>query len=487
MKPSPAVVAVAAALSAPLVSAIHLAPRSEASPRTLSLPIERRHVPDILAHERARLRKRQTSGTVEQTLDNDQSLYYANITLGTPAQSLRLHIDTGSSDLWANTASSSFCLARTDNCEGGTYSSAQSSTYRLVNDLFNISYVDGSAAVGDYVTDTLGFGGVTLTDFQFGIGEVSSSSQGVLGIGYMSNEVQVQRANLDPYPNLPQALVDAGHIASNAYSLWLNDLDASTGEILFGGVNTEKYEGELATLPILSEGGEYFELSLALTGVTNAGSDLSSSSSFPTAVLLDSGATLTYLPNDITQEIYNSVQAVYQSDVGAAYAPCALASSSATIDYSFSGVTIKVPYNELFLSAGTNNFGQPITFTNGEEACLFGIAPAQSGMAVLGDTFLRSAYVVYDLSNNEISLAQTVFNSTTDNIQMITKGDNGVPNATPVFDPVGDVSATTGGARLGDSSATANPFNAGSKDKQASSMGAMVAAVFAIAATFVLS
>ncbi|EXJ62641.1 hypothetical protein A1O7_03079 [Cladophialophora yegresii CBS 114405] len=482
MKTSPAVVAVAAAaaLSAPIVSAIHLAPHSDASPRTLSLPIERRHVPDILAHEKSRLRKRQTSGTVEQTLDNDQSLYYANITLGTPAQSLRLHIDTGSSDLWVNTASSSFCLSSADNCEGGTYSSSQSSTYKFVNDQFNISYVDGSAAIGDYVSDTLRFGGVTLNDFQFGIGETSSSQQGVLGIGYMSNEVQVQRANLDPYPNLPQALLNAGHIATNAYSLWLNDLDASTGEILFGGVNTEKYEGELATLPILSESGEYYELTLALTGLTNAGSDLSSSSSLPTAVLLDSGATLTYLPNDIVQEIYNSVQAVYQSDVGAAYAPCALASSSATIDYTFSGVTIKVPYNELFLSAGTNNFGQPITFSNGDEACLFGIAPAQSGMAVLGDTFLRSAYVVYDLENNEISLAQTVFNSTTDNVQMITKGENGVPNASPVSDPASDVSATNGGARLGESSATGT--NAGSKDKQASSMSAMVVAVFAVAA-----
>ncbi|KIW71031.1 hypothetical protein PV04_03249 [Phialophora macrospora] len=481
MKSSTAVVAVAAALSAPLVSAIHLAPRSEASPRTLSLPIERRQVPDILAHEKSRLRKRQSSGTVEQTLDNDQSLYYANITLGTPAQPLRLHIDTGSSDLWVNTASSSFCQSSQNPCDGGTYSSSQSSTYRLVNDQFNISYVDGSGAAGDYVSDTLEFGGVTLNNFQFGIGEVSSSQQGVLGIGYMSNEVQVQRANMDPYPNLPQALLNAGHIASNAYSLWLNDLDASTGEILFGGVNSDKYEGELATVPILSTSGQYFELTIALTGVANAGTDLSSSSSLPAAVLLDSGATLTYLPNDITQEIYNAVQAVYQTDVGAAYAPCTLASSAATVDYTFSGVTIKVPYDELFLSAGTNNFGQPITFADGEEACLFGIAPAQDGIAVLGDTFLRSAYVVYDLSNNEISLAQTVFNSTTDNVQMITMGDNGVPNATPVTTPVSDVSAGTGGAINGDSSATAG-FNAASRDRKASGMSAMVGAVVAVAA-----
>ncbi|KIW27385.1 uncharacterized protein PV07_07126 [Cladophialophora immunda] len=488
MKSSVAVVA-ATALAAPLVSALHLAPRSSSSPpRTIGLPIERRHVPDILAHERSRMRKRQTQQTVSQTLDNEQSLYYANITLGTPAQSLRLHIDTGSSDLWVNIASSSFCESGQDACEGGTYDSSASSTYKLVNDQFNISYVDGTGAVGDYVADTLQFGGVSLTDFQFGIGESSSSQQGVLGIGYMTNEVQVQRAGMDAYPNLPEALVKAGHIASNAYSLWLNDLDSSTGEILFGGVNTEKYEGELATIPIIPSNGVYFQLAIALTGLVSSGSDLSSSSSLPAAVLLDSGATLTYLPNDITQDIYNQVQAVYQTDVGAAYAPCSLSSSSATIDFTFSGQTIRVPYNELFLDAGTNNFGQPITFENGEEACLFGIAPTQGSMAVLGDTFLRSAYVVYDLANNEISLAQTVFNSTGSNVQEITTGEKAVPNATPVSNPVTDVSAGTGGARLGaaTSSSPLGDTNSGSLDKgSARPMAAMVAAVVAIAALVV--
>lgn len=477
MKYSAAAIVAAAAS----VSALSIAPRSSSTTsKTLSLPIQRRQVSDILAHERSRMRKRATQGTVLQDLDNEQSLYYANLTLGTPAQSLRLHIDTGSSDLWVNTASSSFCEESSNPCDGGTYDSSQSSTYKLVNNDFNISYVDGTGASGDYVSDTLSFGGVSLSNFQFGIGEVSSSSEGVLGIGYMTNEVQVQRAGGETYPNLPQALLNANHITSNAYSLWLNDLDSSTGEILFGGVNTDKYSGDLSTIPILSTDGEYFELAIALTGVKNAGTDLSSSS-LPAAVLLDSGATLTYLPDDITQDIYNTVQAVYQTDVGAAYAPCSLADSTSTVEYTFSGATISVPYNELFLSAGTNNFGEPITFSDGTEACLFGIAPANGGMAVLGDTFLRSAYVVYDLSNNEISLAQTVFNSTTDNILQVTK--SAVPNASPVANPVTDVSASTDGARLGDGSATASGFSNGAAAQKVSVVGGVLVGAFVLGFT----
>jgi hypothetical protein len=71
-----------------------------------------------------------------------------------------MHIDTGSSDLWCNSASSSLCEQNPDPCTAsGTYDSSSSSTYKLVNNDFNISYVDGSGAAGDYVTDTLSIGG----------------------------------------------------------------------------------------------------------------------------------------------------------------------------------------------------------------------------------------------------------------------------------------------------------------------------------------
>jgi hypothetical protein len=74
-----------AALSASSVSAISLAPRSD-SPRVIGLDIERRDI-NPLDHDRSRRRKR--AGTVAETLDNEETLYFANITIGTPAQSLR--------------------------------------------------------------------------------------------------------------------------------------------------------------------------------------------------------------------------------------------------------------------------------------------------------------------------------------------------------------------------------------------------------------
>jgi hypothetical protein len=74
-----------AALSASGVSAISLAPRSS-SPRVVSLDVQRRGV-DPLDHDKIRRRKR--AGTVTEILANEETLYFANITLGTPPQSLR--------------------------------------------------------------------------------------------------------------------------------------------------------------------------------------------------------------------------------------------------------------------------------------------------------------------------------------------------------------------------------------------------------------
>lgn len=104
-------------------------------------------------------------------------LYLCNISLGTPEQTLGVVIDTGSSDLWVNTPNSTYCEENQKDCDYyGTYDSSDSSTYSYVNTDFNISYADGSGAAGVYATETLRIGGTTLKDFQFGIGDSSSSA-----------------------------------------------------------------------------------------------------------------------------------------------------------------------------------------------------------------------------------------------------------------------------------------------------------------------
>lgn len=403
---------------------------------------------------------------------------------------MRLVLDTGSSDLWCNAADSNLCSSLSNSCStSGSYDSDSSSTYSHVSSDFNISYADGSGAAGDYVTDTLRIGDVTINDFQFGVGYSSTSSgesihafclvavrliefasiEGVMGLGYVSNEAQVDRFGQDPYPNLPQAMVGKGLIKSNAYSLWLNDLGANTGSILFGGVNKAKYHGELETLPIQTVDGSYSEFFIALTGVALASESDShsySSGSLPAAVLLDSGSSLTYLPDSLAENIYDDLDIVYESSSGVAYAPCSLADENVNISYTFSSPTISVGIDELILESG------PLYFKDGTRACVFGIVPAGESTAVLGDTFLRSAYVVYDLANNEISLASTNFNPSENDILEIGSGDESVPGATQVANPVTSVAVDNGsGARIGGPTGSVSTDLPAATDGAADTMG----------------
>ncbi|KAK4169245.1 putative aspartic-type endopeptidase opsB [Cladorrhinum sp. PSN259] len=397
--------------------------------RVVGLETERRAATNP-AH-RDKLRRR---GSLEVGLDNEETLYFINSTVGTPPRSVRLHLDTGSSDLWVNTPASSLCSQNSQPCRyAGTYNANSSSTYEYIGSYFNISYVDGSGASGDYVSDTVSFGGQKINRLQFGIGYSSSNSQGILGIGYPLNEVQVGRAGLRPYKNLPAQMVEEGLIQSNAYSLWLNDLDANKGNILFGGVDAEKYHPPLMSLPVESEAGVYAEFMITLTKLTLGNKRIGGNLAL--AVLLDTGSSLTYLPDTMVQEIYNAVGAQYDSDANAAYVPCSLANDKTRLNFTFTSPTISVEMNELVLDLITSS-GQRPTFSNGVTACLFGIAPAGTGTNVLGDTFLRSAYVVYDLANNLISLAATKFNTTATRVLEIGTGENSVPGATRVQNPV---------------------------------------------------
>ena len=373
------------------------------------------------------------------------------MTLGTPGQKLRLHIDTGSSDLWANAASSDLCQSRFDPCSvSGTYDPDKSSTSKLISNDFNISYVDGSGALGEYRSDTLNIGGQTLESLQFGLGLSSSSPEGILGIGYPINEVQVNRNNKKSYSNVPQAMADAGLTQSSAFSLWLDDLESSTGSILFGGIDTNKFKGELGTLPIQQEFGLFAEFLITLTGVSLTAKGKSNdfnNQNLPTPVLLDSGSSLTYLPDDLTKSIYDALDVTYESREGTAYVDCRLADTNVTLDFTFTSPKISVPMNELVINSGPQD-GGTATFDDGTPLCIFGISPAEGTTAVLGDTFIRSSYLVYDLSNNEISIAQTDFNATDSNVVEIGTGSSAVPSATHVGDPVEAQVSQTGAARI---------------------------------------
>jgi Eukaryotic aspartyl protease len=248
---------------------------------------------------------------------------------------------------------------------------------------------------------------------------------------------------------LPYALASSGVIASPAYSLFLNSFDATTGTILFGGVNKAKYEGELETLPVLPVYDNYYSLAIALTEISIEGSSgkvVTTTKNLPLAVSLDSGSTLTSLPQELVDAIYTAIDATYDSKLGYAYVNCSTTSDVAgNITYAFSGATVTVPMSQLVFEVEDAGFP--------EGTCAVGIVPSEPGVNILGDSFLRSAYVVYDLANNEISLANAKYGNDDDDILEIGTGSDAVPGAKLVASAV---SSATGNGVAATATTTAS-------------------------------
>lgn len=402
-------------------------------PNTVGFSFSKRHVD---AREAPHLTRRQTKGTVQAGLDNELVLYLINVTVGTPPQPFSLQLDTGSSDIWFPAANADVCQQSAQECPLGTYDAESSSSLRLNQDLppFQIEYVDGTQISGQYISDILNIGSTQLTNMTMAAAtRLNALGVGIMGIGFAFGESGVQTANFQ-YPNIIDVLQSEGFINRRAYSLWLDDIESLTGSVLFGGIDTDKYHGNLVGLPIQpdSRTGQIESFSVAWTGltITGSGNNADLSPQQPTAAILDSGSTIMLLPDEIANNILKGVGAVTDQTYGGVV-PCDLVNDDLTFSFTFGGqggAMVNISIAE-FLTPIQFQDGSFAQLDDGKQACSFGVQAANGNPVILGDTFLRSAYVVYDLENQVIGLAQTNFdaNRGTGNVQAFASGSGGIP------------------------------------------------------------
>jgi hypothetical protein len=346
-------------------------------------------------------------------------------------------------------------------CPYAKFDSAKSSTFENTNQTFGIIYGSGSAN-GTYVTDTVTVGGATVQNQQFGLVTTTAdilTNQGSLGGGVGSSPSVSQ--NSGPvsdgifglgYPQLTASTSDGGQvynpfvfnlvqnkvIADPVFSIYLNSASATgnSGEIIFGGVDQSKYSGELAYMPVagLQSGSDgnpldaifggsgssqvyaywmvYGQGFNVVNGITSP--NLTMSTTVP--VILDTGTTLTYLPQKVAQEIALSV--ANQNDIaidqqaGVYVVGCDVANSNAQVQIQFS-TSSKVTDSPITFSVPVSQLVIPLDGTSASTAsqCIFGIAPSSgsssssSNLYLIGDSMLRSAYMVFDMGQNRVGLA----------------------------------------------------------------------------------
>ncbi|KAI7907176.1 aspartic peptidase domain-containing protein [Cokeromyces recurvatus] len=405
--------------------------------------------------------------------------YLIEIGIGTPPQKFNLTLDTGSSDIWIT---SSKCK-KPNYCPDMKFIESDSSTLNETNSLFEIQYGSGSAK-GKIAYDTIvvnenqlilpaqRIGLATITQ---GFSSPNRITSGVLGLGFsgLSN---------DPNENtFMMNLVKKKIINEPVFSIYLNRQSeyGYKGEIILGGYETDKLMGLLQFLPVVpyeaSNGkplvGRYYNTQKGIYKYwTVPGQALTvydqNSLIYETkfedvqAAILDSGTTLSYFPKDIVLEVLKTITVTD-------YEPLTLNGGeiqayqikncnqhmtnkkSLSFDFQFSSsasmfstttaiVVIRVPLNELVLPQDTNDI-------NTAETCLFGLAPLSSGFStsigssgswILGQTVLRSAYIIHDMKELQIGIGSmfnndTLSSNTISSSLMRTK--NGLHNSMIIF------------------------------------------------------
>ena len=400
------------------------------------------------------------SGVVHATLTQSSNKleYTIDITLGTPPQvcvlrqchhlstnvfphqRFSLPIDSGIDVLLVPSANDTLCHSAGNICTSGTFDSNASSTFAESGDIFNFKDDLDNSVVGGNVADSLSIDGSSeIPQVQFGL--VMSGSnypRAVMGIGWNLNDENGGQINSVVFETYEQGVIN-----STAISVYLNEYNATTGAMIFGGIDTTKYSGDLVGLPFQSDptgsqSAYYVTLtSVSVTDYTGVSTQLTSHG-FRQSAQLRMGTSATLLNTDIYQQLAKGF-GVIKVDGGARAVPCNYANSNVTINYQFGGSDGPVIAVAISQIIGTQ-YTSPNDFPGSSGYCDFGIGPTTDGLVILGHSFLRSAYVVYDQQNHQAAIAQARYGVSSSRIVVI-------PRASTL--PLVSSTATAVGTQLG--------------------------------------
>lgn len=207
---------------------------------------------------------------------------------------------------------------------------------------------------------------VNVTDQVFGLNNLSYSIPiCILGLSPSPSIIDIR------YSLVLDSMVSQGLIASRAFSLDLRSVDSPTGSLIFGGVDTGKYTGELAKLPIVDpadkpSGAIRYWINMISVGLTipNGNSGLLASGELP--VFLDSGGTLSRFPNETFFAIGDVFPgAVWNETVGYYLVDCDASNQTGSVDFGFGedmdAKVISVAYKDFIWNLPT------------DDACVLGV------------------------------------------------------------------------------------------------------------------
>jgi len=180
--------------------------------------------------------------------------YYGTISIGTPRQDFRVVFDTGSANLWVPSSScgSLACALHS------TFNLSASSTFVPLTENSSsqkIAIRYGSGTVHGHVAkETVRIGTVEAHDQTFALAEEERSPafavahfDGILGLGFRSISVGF-------FPPVLETLTKQKAIPKAIFAFYLPKDTKAQGEVTFGALNPNCYQGSIAWTPVTRDG-----------------------------------------------------------------------------------------------------------------------------------------------------------------------------------------------------------------------------------------
>lgn len=428
----------------------------------------KRNLKRDLAVREDRRRKRGVGVAPLVDIDIDAS-YAATVQIGTPAQNFDVIMDTGSSDLWVLDSSCSYCA----NAGLTVFNMDKSSTLQTSSSPFKVSYGSGDVA-GRIATETVSMAGFTVTNQPFGlvdeaVGSTASGQQtslidaplsGLMGLAFQALtvdpttvtpwwQVLAQSTWQDPefgvFMRRFRGQASAGRVENNG------------GEIVFGGLNTSMFVGQMNYISITGSNQDYWRI--PVDDVTLNGKSLGYKSSAANAAI-DTGTTMIAAPASVVEAIYSAIGgAVSMSSAGMdgyyAY-PCS------------TNVNFAMTYGGQSYAINNDDFNMGPASTDGS-LCMGGVftfdtSPNSRLAWIVGATFLKNVYSSYRYNPSAVGfapLASGVQEAGTDlgtstNPNGVGGGGRNGTSGTPITD-----SSPTGTQKISATGSIGNPVGSG--------------------------
>ncbi|KAJ1330672.1 hypothetical protein BSLG_009124 [Batrachochytrium salamandrivorans] len=368
------------------------------TPVPITVPIERNVnfsvTPEVLASQASMLQRRYgppvskkqnafkavASLSVPKNLELTNSAdaqYYGSISLGTPPQNFLVQFDTGSANLWvpSTRCPDLGCINH------ARFDATLSSTWNSVPGKFSIDYGSGSIT-GVMASDVFSIAGLTVPSQVFAESVTSPGStfqttkfDGVLGLGLQA--IALNNA-VTPLSNM----VSQGLIPMGLFSLYLTKNSAVGSTLTLGGVDTSHIDGALMWLNLSQR--KYWQVDL--TAATLNGTTLVNNAQ----VVFDSGTSLIAIPPDFAAKIHQILGAIPYKN-GLFLVPC---TGLPPITFVLAGAPFTLNNEDYVMPFG---FGWCVSSFVGLNV---------SGFWILGDSFLKHYYTVFDAENGRIGLAK---------------------------------------------------------------------------------